>query len=177
MMLQASPQALLTIKLARRQSDAFITSSFFLLTEVGLLFYANEIGGIVCAAAAFVMGDLRVRAEWAGAGGRAFRVSALPLCRDDFIRGNAFFNPALDGNRHVVFGVGLRAGDERAEVARAGAAAAMLHAGHHIEAYERVGVMLPHLRLHALEIIDRVDRRQRGIAPAVIKNQLAAARF
>src|SRR2546426_5627681 len=53
----------------------------------------------------------------------------------------------------------------------------MLHTRDHEEPNERARIALPHLRHYALKVVDGVDRGKRRITPAVIQNQLAAARL
>src|SRR6266850_3490495 len=53
----------------------------------------------------------------------------------------------------------------------------MLHTRDHEESNERARIALAHLRHYALKVVDGVDGWKRRITPAVIQNQLAAARF
>src|SRR5207302_2369290 len=90
---------------------------------------------------------------------------------------NALFNPAFECQRHVVLRIGLESCNKGSKVVRAGAASAVLHSGHHKETDKRSRFTLAHFRRNVLKIVDRVQRWERGIAPAVIKDQLAASRF
>src|ERR1700733_2855197 len=102
---------------------------------------------------------------------------------DDLIWGDAFLDPLLNGADHVVAGI-VQSRRKVAERCCADAASAMGHSRDHEEAIEILGSTqialasgLSHYGLHSLKIIDAVLRRDRGVAPAVILNQLSAECF
>src|SRR6185503_14233470 len=62
------------------------------------------------------------------------------------------------------------------EVLRAGTATAMLHSWDHVKTREGVRGGAAHFCDHALIVVHGIERRNRGIVPAVIEDQLASAR-
>src|SRR6185436_12307272 len=122
---------------------------------------APEAGGLVDAAAARVLRDERVRAQRS----RAINFSVQGVRRDDGGRRFPLLDPVLELRQHV-------------ELIRPRAAAAVMHAGYEIEARETVGFFLSADRLrHLLVVIERAVGADRGIRPAVIHDDLAAAAF
>ncbi len=97
--------------------------------------------------------------------------------RDDGAGRGSFFDPLFERKIETVLGVGWRCGNCRAEIIRAGPAAAVLHAGNHEDADERVGILLAHFCDDAVVVINGVESGDRGIVPAVINDELAAAGF
>src|SRR5690348_2822551 len=64
-----------------------------------------------------------------------------------------------------------------AERIGAGTRKTMLHSGDHVEANEIVGVFPAHFGDDALVVVDAVQRRDRGVVPTMIKDELAATVF
>src|ERR1051325_3055322 len=126
-----------------------------------LALFAGKVGGLVDAARAFVGRDLRIGAQRP----RAIDRTAFAVRRGDHRRRLALLHPLLERADLV-------------EVVGAFTAAAMGHARRHKETEAVVDVAagaagdLPHL----LVILDRRERRDLRVGPAVIHQQLAAAR-
>src|SRR4030095_2240580 len=121
---------------------AIRSNSLFLLFG-GPFHHTTEIRRLIRTAAPFVAGHLRIRAKRARAQARSLRGRALPFRGDDRLRRDALFHPAFERQRQVVLWVGLSSRDYLAEVIRAGAAAAMLHARRHVQPHEAVRLALP----------------------------------
>src|ERR1700741_1345132 len=128
---------------------------------------ALEVRSVVRAARAGEHGDSRIDAERT----RAVDHAAGQVRGNDAIGGLALLDPLLERGEHV-------------EGVRPGAARAVLHAGNHEQAEEVVDALacvLPvvaavtHEMRDFLEVVDRVERRDVRIAPAVIDDELGAA--
>ena len=82
---------------SQRRGETVAASSLFLAQgRASLLHRADEISGVVRAAASLVSRHLRVRAQRARADRSALRIEALPLGSDDLIGRDAIFNPAFE---------------------------------------------------------------------------------
>src|SRR5262249_3732926 len=84
-------------------------------------------------------------------------------------------NPSLESHRHIVLRIGCYRTDGRTEVARTGAACAVLHPRNHVQSHKRVSIPRAHLRHYVLKIVDRVYGWQGGVAPSVIDDELPAS--
>src|SRR6266542_2250502 len=113
------------------------------LLIAGSFHHTTEIRRLIRTAAPFETGYLRIRAKRARAQCRSLRRRALPFRGDDRLRRDALFHPAFERQRQIVLWVGLRSRDYLAEVIRAGAAGAMLHARRHVQSHEAVRLPLP----------------------------------
>src|SRR5580765_5590873 len=121
---------------------------------------AHEIPRLIRAAAPFVLRDLRIREERAGANDLAALVALL---REKFLRGFAVFDPADDGF--------VESGGRGA-----GTAEAVIDTGDEEQASERGRLLLPaHALLDALVVIDGARGRDELVSQAVINDDLAAA--
>src|SRR5580765_5090031 len=118
---------------------------------------ANKIGRFISASCSFVGRNRRVRAQRA----RADDVAVRDLRSWNLRRRRLRSHPCVHGDDHI-------------ERARAVAAATVAHARHHEQSH-RVACALGRLP-HALVVVDRVLRRNARIAPAVIHEELPAAR-
>src|SRR5229473_1464823 len=128
---------------------------------------AFEVRSIVRAAAARIDGNLRVDAQRA----RAVDNSARAVRCDNPLWRLAFLDPVLERSQHV-------------ESIRTRTPGAVLHARHHeqpeefVRPLERVLAIIVAMRYevhHALEVVDRVKRRDVRVAEAVVHDQLRAA--
>src|SRR6185437_2030923 len=135
---------------------------------------AAEARGLARVAGADIGAALRIGAE------RPLELDALRrdvvevMRGDDLVGRDALLHPALERLQHVVIAVDdLPVGRAVAEGVDAGAAAAMRHARHHEDAIEVMDVA--HLLLDAPIVVEAVLRRDRGVGPAGILDDLAAA--
>src|SRR5262249_3183987 len=122
---------------------------------------ADEVLRIVCTAYPGVLRDLGMRAQRA----RHFGSSSCCGTRCYNLRRRfALFSPAFD-----------RA--EKLRLIRTDAAAAMPHAGHQEQPHPTILRIAAQFLTNRRNVIDRVFRRRTWIGPAVVKQQLSAARF
>src|SRR5262245_22797852 len=119
---------------------------------------AAEARGVVDTAGALVLRDLWIRTQRP----RAHGLSVLHSRTDDRCGSGALLHPADERC-------------ERIEGADADATAAMKHARHHEHPVE-VSRLRPQLRDDAFVVIDAHHRVQRVVGPAVVADDLAAAR-
>src|SRR5579883_672432 len=137
---------------------------------------AFEVFGFIGAARTSVAGGLwpgtqRARARHTGRG-----ISAVfEFCRDDLFRRRALLHPALHSGINVVRGVVAGHG-VLAEIVGPYSAAAMLHARNHEEPDEFGGILHAQFLLNGGVIVQAIDRRNRGVGPAVEYDELTSPR-
>src|SRR6266852_9393448 len=88
------------------------------------------------------------------------------------MRWSPFLHPLFESELHFM----LRILHKLATLAKGiwpGPAGAVLHPRRHIQSHERSCCTPPHLGRNAVVIGDRVERRNGGIVPAMVKNQLS----
>src|ERR1700693_1390160 len=134
----------------------------------------SEIGRVVGAPRPLPLRHLRIRTQWTGPLHTAGRVRSLILGRNDLRRSHAVLHPLFYRAIDVVLCVAVHLAG-LAEAIRTRPSAAMLHSRHHEQTNELIGLLGAHLRHHALVVLDCVRRRNRGIAPSVINDQLPSA--
>jgi len=138
---------------------------------------AGEVGGIVGVAGAFVFRDLRIGANRARKFHAARGIETGVLGGDERRRSRALFDPKLEGSLDIVLCVLGAEKGQRTEGVRARAAIAVLDAGKHIKTSERIGLLAAEFGTNGVPVIDGIDRADRGIVPAVIKDDFSAMHF
>ena len=139
--------------------------------------YTRVVTRFVRAAHAFVASD-----GWVGTNGPCsgdtcrLSSSRLILRGDDFRGRTASLYPALQYGLDTVLAVGVRVWN-RAKHGCTGTASAMLHSRDHVHPHKLTGTSIAYFCRDVLVVIDGAERRDVGIAPAVIEDQLAARIF
>src|SRR5262249_49377617 len=128
--------------------------------RLALALLADKARRLIDASASFVRRNLRVRAERT----RTIHLALFRVRRDDLIRRLALLHPLFE-RRDLV------------EVVRAFAAAAVRHPRRHEQTVVAADLARASRGLHDLVVVHRrVERRDLRVGPAVIHQQLAAAR-
>src|SRR6266567_1536954 len=143
---------------SRAGAESISTPSPWCRTVVSLRGLAGEVRGIVRAAGAFVLGNLRIGAQWPRS-----RDLAIGNTRcNDLLGRLSFLYPLLERGDHV-------------EAIWTFATAAGSHSRDHKQTYPIGGLRTAaHFVQHALVVMDGRQRRHILIAPAVIHQKLAA---
>src|SRR5579859_1799932 len=135
---------------------------------------AFKVRGVVGIARTFIGCRLRIRAERARHGYAFLRLIIDELGCDELVRRGSLFHPALQRQADIMVSVSGRS--KLSKRVGAGAAAAVLQARNHKEPHEKCRLARTKGLFNAVVIIDGGLRRQSGIAPAVIDNELSTTR-